>query len=195
MATKVAIIGSGNIGTDLMIKVMRTSKSLEMGVLVGIDPASDGLARARKLGVATTELGVDGLAGMAEFKDVEIMFDATSAKKLNRSIANLRKTVPQKGTNLESLFRTIGDLSPLPDNVYLIVDGLPTQGSQAPRKATISGRDRLRLFREATKKLPPGVPLNIIMFPMEGDPAAAAAFWDLSQQTGGSFLSPSRDWP
>jgi acetaldehyde dehydrogenase len=77
--TKVAIIGSGNIGTDLMIKIMRLSDVLEMGVMVGIDPASDGLARAQRLGVATTAEGIDGLIAMPEFADVEIVFDATSA--------------------------------------------------------------------------------------------------------------------
>jgi acetaldehyde dehydrogenase len=77
--TKVAIIGSGNIGTDLMIKVMRLSQVLEMGVLVGIDPASDGLARAERMGVATTADGIDGLLKMPEFAEVEIVFDATSA--------------------------------------------------------------------------------------------------------------------
>ena len=77
--TKVAIIGSGNIGTDLMIKIMRLSGVLEMGVMVGIDPASDGLARAQRLGVATTAEGIDGLIRMPEFADVGIVFDATSA--------------------------------------------------------------------------------------------------------------------
>ncbi len=77
--TKVAIIGSGNIGTDLMIKVMRLSSTLEMGVMVGIDPNSDGLARAKRMGVATTHEGIDGLLAMPEFQDVEIVFDATSA--------------------------------------------------------------------------------------------------------------------
>jgi acetaldehyde dehydrogenase len=77
--TKVAIIGSGNIGTDLMIKIMRLSKALEMGVMVGIDPTSDGLARAARLGVATTAEGIDGLINMPEFADIEIVFDATSA--------------------------------------------------------------------------------------------------------------------
>lgn len=77
--TKVAIIGSGNIGTDLMIKIMRLSDVLEMGVMVGIDPGSDGLARAARMGVATTHEGIDGLLDMPEFQDVEIVFDATSA--------------------------------------------------------------------------------------------------------------------
>lgn len=77
--TKVAIIGSGNIGTDLMIKIMRLSNVLEMGVFVGIDPKSDGLQRAAQLGVATTAEGIDGLIAMPEFAEIEIVFDATSA--------------------------------------------------------------------------------------------------------------------
>jgi acetaldehyde dehydrogenase len=79
MKHKVAIIGSGNIGTDLMIKVMRLSKVLEMGAMVGIDPNSDGLARAARLGVPTTHEGIDGLVNLPNFKDIEIVFDATSA--------------------------------------------------------------------------------------------------------------------
>ncbi|GAA3678373.1 acetaldehyde dehydrogenase [Nocardioides ginsengisoli] len=78
--TKVAIIGSGNIGTDLMIKILRTAQHVEMGALVGIDPDSDGLARARDLGVPTTHEGVEGLIAMPEFADIDIVFDATSAK-------------------------------------------------------------------------------------------------------------------
>jgi acetaldehyde dehydrogenase len=77
--TKVAIIGSGNIGTDLMIKIMRLSDVLEMGAFVGIDPESDGLKRAERLGVAITAGGIDGLVAMPAFKDIEIVFDATSA--------------------------------------------------------------------------------------------------------------------
>jgi acetaldehyde dehydrogenase len=80
MKTKVAIIGSGNIGTDLMIKILKTSDILEMTALVGIDPESDGLARAKTMGVAVTDKGIDGLVSMPEFKDIEILFDATSAK-------------------------------------------------------------------------------------------------------------------
>ena len=77
---KIAIIGPGNIGTDLMIKVIRHSKHLEMSVMVGIDPASDGLARAQRMGYATTHEGIQGLIKMPEWKDIKIIFDATSAK-------------------------------------------------------------------------------------------------------------------
>ncbi|OYW48038.1 MAG: acetaldehyde dehydrogenase (acetylating) [Novosphingobium sp. 28-62-57] len=85
--TRVAIIGSGNIGTDLMIKIMRLSDVLEMGVMVGIDPQSDGLARARRMGIATTHEGIDGLLAMPEFGNIEIVFDATSAGAHHRNSA------------------------------------------------------------------------------------------------------------
>jgi acetaldehyde dehydrogenase len=76
---RAAIIGSGNIGTDLMIKMQNRSELLEVAAMVGIDPGSDGLARARAMGVNTTALGVEGLLAMREFADVDVIFDATSA--------------------------------------------------------------------------------------------------------------------
>ena len=76
---KVAIIGSGNIGTDLMIKVLRNAKHLAMGAMVGIDPRSDGLARAARMGIATTHEGIDGLTRLPDFHEIRIAFDATSA--------------------------------------------------------------------------------------------------------------------
>lgn len=79
MKTSVAIIGSGNIGTDLMIKVMRHSKHLKMGAMVGIDPDSDGLARAKRLGIPTTADGIIGLTKLSNFGEIGIAFDATSA--------------------------------------------------------------------------------------------------------------------
>ncbi|WFE39882.1 acetaldehyde dehydrogenase (acetylating) [Micromonospora sp. WMMD998] len=91
MSTGVAVIGSGNIGTDLMIKVLRLSESLRMVAMVGVDPASDGLARARRLGVATTADGIDGLLAMPEFADVAVVFDATSAGAHRRHAALLRE--------------------------------------------------------------------------------------------------------
>lgn len=92
---KAAIIGSGNIGTDLMIKIMRHGQSIEMGAMVGIDPASDGLARAGRLGVATTHEGVEGLTRLPVFADIDIVFDATSAGAHIKNDAFLRSAKPQ----------------------------------------------------------------------------------------------------
>jgi acetaldehyde dehydrogenase len=78
--TKVAVIGSGNIGTDLVIKLKRIAQHLEIAVLVGIDPASDGLARARRMGISTVHTGVQGLIEHPEFDSIDIVFDSTSAK-------------------------------------------------------------------------------------------------------------------
>ncbi|MGN9912794.1 acetaldehyde dehydrogenase (acetylating) [Phytohabitans sp. LJ34] len=91
MTTGVAVIGSGNIGTDLMIKVLRLSTSLRMVAMAGIDPESDGLARAGRLGVATTAGGIDGLVAMPEFADVGIVLDATSAGAHHRHAEVLRE--------------------------------------------------------------------------------------------------------
>lgn len=84
---KVAIIGSGNIGTDLMIKIMRRSGVLEMGAFIGIDPASDGLKRAAGLGIATTHEGIDGLRALPVWSEIGIVFDATSAGAHRRHAA------------------------------------------------------------------------------------------------------------
>ncbi|WP_423203471.1 acetaldehyde dehydrogenase (acetylating) [Pseudomonas kribbensis] len=91
---KVAIIGSGNIGTDLMIKILRNARHLEMAVMVGIDPASDGLARAQRMGVAVTHEGVEGLVRMDEFKNIDFVFDATSAGAHVKNDAFLRSVKP-----------------------------------------------------------------------------------------------------
>jgi acetaldehyde dehydrogenase len=91
---KVAIIGPGNIGTDLMIKVLRNAKYLEMGAMVGIDAASDGLARAQRMGVATTHAGVEGLIKLPEFADIDFVFDATSASAHLQNEALLRQAKP-----------------------------------------------------------------------------------------------------
>jgi len=76
---KIAIIGSGNIGTDLMIKILRMSETLEMAALAGIDPDSDGLKRAAALGVAVTHQGIEGLTALPVWPEIGIVFDATSA--------------------------------------------------------------------------------------------------------------------
>jgi acetaldehyde dehydrogenase len=106
---KVAIIGSGNIGTDLMIKVLRLSEHLDIAAMAGIDPESDGLARARRLKVATTHEGVDGLVRLDEFADVRYVFDATSAGAHRRHDEVLR-----------ALGRTVIDLTPAALGPYVV---------------------------------------------------------------------------
>lgn len=91
---KAAIIGSGNIGTDLMIKILRHGEHIEMGAMVGIDPTSDGLARATRMGVATTHEGVEGLTRLLVFDDIDIVFDATSAAAHVKNDAFLRGLKP-----------------------------------------------------------------------------------------------------
>lgn len=91
---KAAIIGSGNIGTDLMIKILRHGQHIEIVAMVGIDPASDGLARAARLGVATTAEGIQGLARLPDFNDIEFVFDATSAAAHVKNDAFLRGLKP-----------------------------------------------------------------------------------------------------
>ena len=115
---------------------------------------------------------------------------------LNEALSALRKTIPKDGTSLENAFGAIATLNPKPDNVILITDGLPTQAASAPLiKKTVDGDDRLKFFERAVAKYPKNVPLNVILMPMEGDPSAPSAFWLASRRTGGSFISPSKDWP
>jgi acetaldehyde dehydrogenase len=107
--TKVAIIGPGNIGTDLMFKVMRLSTNLEMAAMVGIDPASDGLRRAASLGIPTTHDGVDGLIALDGFDEIDIVFDATSAKA---HVANAAK--------LAAYGKKLVDLTPAAIGPYVV---------------------------------------------------------------------------
>ena len=115
--------------------------------------------------------------------------------ELETAVDKLRATVPEDGTNLEQVFRLAAGMSPPPDNIFLITDGLPTVNRPGPASGLVTPRDRVELFEEAIGELPPNVPVNIILMPLEGDPSAAAAYWQLAMATRGSFLTPSKDWP
>jgi hypothetical protein len=122
-------------------------------------------------------------------------FAAGDVERLNQAVAQLRRVVPGKGTSLFNAFDALARMSPAPDNVFLLTDGLPTMGREKPWASRVSADRRLSLFREAAKRLPAGIPVNVILFPMEGDPMAASAFWRLAIDTRGSFICPARDWP
>ena len=124
--------------------------------------------------------------------------------QLNDAVDRLDKLIPENGTNLENVFQSVAAMNPLPDNIYLITDGLPTLGSRQgsflnrnnnSNANTVTGREREELFKNALTQLPSGIPVNVILAPLEGDPMAASLYWKLAVSTGGSYLSPSRDWP
>jgi len=120
----------------------------------------------------------------------------SDAGSLNDAITQMRKLVPTDGTSLENAFAVATTLTPRPDNIILVTDGLPTQGAAPPAiRKTVDGEQRLKLFQKALGRLPPGIPVNTILLPMEGDPMAPSAFWALARKTKGVFLSPARDWP
>lgn len=121
--------------------------------------------------------------------------DGGNGKHLNSAVKNIFNTAPEKGTNLYKAFESIEKLSPPPDNIYLLTDGLPTKGVSTNFGNTTSAKQRKNHYRKALQKLPGGIPVNIILFHMEGDPEASSEFWKLAQRTNGAFFSPSKDWP
>ncbi|MBT5331286.1 MAG: VWA domain-containing protein [Porticoccaceae bacterium] len=114
---------------------------------------------------------------------------------LNGAIQGLRGQLPEKGTSLINVFSRISNLNPQPDNIFLITDGLPTQGKLLLTNGSVSGRERVAYFNEALDELGQNIPVNVLLLPMEGDYFAASAFWTMAVRTRGSFLTPSRDWP
>jgi acetaldehyde dehydrogenase len=170
---KVAIIGSGNIGTDLMIKVMRNAKHLEMGAMVGIDPKSDGLARAARLGVEITHEGVEGLTKLPIFADIDFVFDATSAGAHVKNDAFLRSIKP--GIRLIDL--TPAAIGPycipvvnLEENLHELNVNMVTCGGQAtiPMVAAVSRIAKVHyaeiVASIASKSAGPGTRANIDEF-------------------------------
>jgi hypothetical protein len=89
----------------------------------------------------------------------------------------------------------VRSLQPEADQIILITDGLPTQGSVPPRRKFISGREREKLFDDAMKIMDRDLPFDIVLLPMKGDPDAGYAFWRLARRSKGSYVIPSRDWP
>jgi hypothetical protein len=124
-----------------------------------------------------------------------VWLEAKDAVKLGKAVAVLRQTAPFGGTSLHHAFAAAKAMNPPPDNILLLTDGLPTQGEKRPRRKTISGKDRLRLLERSLDALPRRVPVNIILYPMEGDPMASPAFWKVAMATRGSMMTPSKDWP
>jgi len=121
--------------------------------------------------------------------------DAADSLQLEEAVEGLNAYAPEGGTSLENAIIALKDFDEKPDNLFLLTDGLPTQGKKPPGSVMVSGEQRRRNFLSAVGELPAGIPVNTILYPMEGDPEAAAMFWQFAMSTRGSFITPSRDWP
>jgi hypothetical protein len=121
--------------------------------------------------------------------------NAGSRADLESALAGIRVIAPDGGTSFHNVFKLAARLEPKPDSIILLTDGLPTQGVVAPQSGLVTSEERLSLFQSALGQLPKSVPVNTLLFPMEGDPLAAVSFWELAIATRGSFITPSRDWP
>jgi hypothetical protein len=119
----------------------------------------------------------------------------TDGSQLDEAVQALGATVPQGPTSLHAAFASMRPLDPKPDNIYLLVDGLPTMGEIIPTRAGVTGRERQGHFNRAARELPFNAPVNVILYAMEGDPQAAPAYWWMALSTGGSMMAPSEDWP
>jgi hypothetical protein len=121
--------------------------------------------------------------------------DGSDREALDSAVRQLSKVVPGKGTSLVNAFAAVSAIRPRPDNVILLTDGLPTVGPNPGTARTVTSKQRVKLFKRAVDRLPTGIPVNIILYPMEGDPMAASEFWKLAIASRGSFMSLSKDWP
>jgi hypothetical protein len=118
-----------------------------------------------------------------------------NTKVLSAALSASRQLAPLGGTSLHQAFEAAKQLSPKPDSIILLTDGLPTQGKYTANFGLVSAGERVTFFEQSIKEIPKGIPVNTLLFPMEGDPSAAGAFWSLAILTRGSFITPSRDWP
>ena len=191
---------SASMLDDTLVNVLRRRN---------MDDASKRGAPKWRRALATTEWLVSNLPAGASFQLYTFntaaqaaapgsegkWLSAANREQLERAVAGLRNTLPADGTSLYNAFTAAGKLSPRPDNILLVTDGLPTRGRDRPGGTTVTGAERLALFGKAAAVLPAGIPVNTLLLPMEGDAYAAAAFWRLAVDTGGSFITPARDWP
>jgi von Willebrand factor type A domain len=120
---------------------------------------------------------------------------ATDGSQLEAAVQKLRGMVAGGATSLHAAFTAARQLEPKADNIYLLVDGLPTMGEIKPSQAGVTSKERLNHFNRAVRELPLNVPVNVILLAMEGDPMSVPAYWTLALSTGGSMMAPSEDWP
>jgi len=128
-------------------------------------------------------------------EEVNEWHEVSDREALQEAVAGIEEIIPGNGTNMADVFRAAMDMQPRPDNIFLITDGLPTQGDKSATRGTVSGIERLRIFNKSMDLILPGIPVNTLLLPLEGDTFAAAAFWRMAIATRGAFVTPARDWP
>jgi hypothetical protein len=124
-----------------------------------------------------------------------VWLKADDATQLDEAMRVLRRTAPEGGTNMKAAMDIVLSMTPPPDNIILLVDGLPTMDGPTSNRKTVSGRERTRLFTNALRELPSNIPVNIFLYPLEGDFEAPFLYWLLAYRSGGSLISVSKDWP
>jgi len=115
--------------------------------------------------------------------------------QIARGLTALQALVPGDGTSLYNAFAASKTLSPWPDQIVVITDGLPTQGKTVGTRKYVDSDSRVRFFDEAAGQLPAHVPIDTVLLPMQGDSEAAHRFWHLARASDGSVLMPAKDWP
>ncbi len=122
--------------------------------------------------------------------------NVTDKPALDRATARLRRVVPAKGTSLLNAFAIAATLDPQPDNIFLITDGLPTQGEKPPPSVEpVPSERRVKFMTDTIRALPKKVPVNVMLLPMDGDPSATGFFWQMAVASRGSLLTLAEDWP
>ena len=127
--------------------------------------------------------------------DQKSWLKASDTETIKGVLSRLEEITPDGSANLEQAFLAARKLDPRASNIILITDGLPTQSNSFRVGNIIGERERIEMFKVATEEIPYNTPINTILFPMKGDPAAAALFWKLAFRTKGSLVSPSKNWP
>ena len=122
-------------------------------------------------------------------------FSTRDKKTINEIVKQLDTIVPRGGANLEKAFTAVRFLPRLPDSIVLFTDGLPTKSDTLAIEGDVGQDERIRFFKIAAKQLPPRVPVSTILFPMSGDPAGPALYWELANATRGALVSPAKSWP
>jgi hypothetical protein len=120
---------------------------------------------------------------------------SSDPRAINSVLNAARAITPGDGTSLVNALLAARVINPAPDQIILITDGLPTQGTVPPSRKFVNVRDREKLFDEAMKVVTRDLPIDVVLMPMKGDLLAAHAFWRLARRTQGAYVIPSRDWP